>query len=237
MLTKSQKGTTFFCFSPPVMIATCIIEVVLLIYTLYRYKLNRVTQLAVAMLFSLALFQLAEYNVCGGMGLRAAEWSRVGFVAITMLPVLGVHLIQTVSGKGSKIITWAAYATAAMWAIIFGFTERAFSGHVCEGNYVIFQLKEGLTNPYSAYYYGWLLVGIIMALQFAASATKKVREALILVVVGYLVFLVPTITANTINPDTIGGIPSIMCGFAVLFALILTFAIMPRIAKRKKQKS
>ena len=40
-------------------------------------------------------------------------------------------------------------------------------------------------------------------------------------VVGYLVFMVPTITANALNPSTLEGLPSIMCGFAVIFAVIL----------------
>ena len=55
-----------YCFSPPVMIATFVIEVSLAIYTLWRYKLNPVTRLTVALLVCLAIFQLAEYNVCEG---------------------------------------------------------------------------------------------------------------------------------------------------------------------------
>jgi hypothetical protein len=58
---------------------------------------------------------------------------------------------------------------------------------------------------------------------------------LLAMVVGYLVFLVPTALANTVAPETRRGIPSIMCGFAVLFALILAVYITPRIGRLRRQ--
>jgi len=80
-----------------------------------------------------------------------------------------------------------------------------------------------------------LLIGIALALNFGEHAKiKKQREALYGMIVGYLVFLLPTAIANTIDPATMAGIPSIMCGFAVLFALILFFYILPRTTKPKK---
>jgi len=51
--------------------------------------------------------------------------------------------------------------------------------------------------------------------------------------VGYLVFLVPTALAYSVSPATRRGIPSIMCGFAVLFALILTLYVLPLAATRR----
>ena len=44
---------------------------------------------------------------------------------------------------------------------------------------------------------------------------------------GYLAFIVPTTAANLINPATLAGIPSIMCGFAVLLAIILAGEVLP----------
>jgi Na+-driven multidrug efflux pump len=79
-----------------------------------------------------------------------------------------------------------------------------------------------------SYYYFWLFVGIGMALYFSLHGLQRIREALILQVFGYLTFILPTAIVNTLNPKTISGIPSIMCGFAVLYALILVFGIVPR---------
>ena len=70
------------------------------------------------------------------------------------------------------------------------------------------------------------------------KATEKIRQALILQVVGFLSFLLPTGIVNTINPKTIEGLPSIMCGFAVIYAFILVFGIVPlTITKRELRKA
>jgi hypothetical protein len=86
---------------------------------------------------------------------------------------------------------------------------------------------------YFGYYYTWLFVGIALSLYFAIKAKSLVREALILQAAGFLVFVLPTGIVNDVSPKTISGIPSIMCGFAVLYALILVFAIVPRSAKAR----
>jgi hypothetical protein len=41
-------------------------------------------------------------------------------------------------------------------------------------------------------------------------------------------FILPTTAANIVDPSTIAGIPSIMCGFAVILAIILTGFVIPR---------
>lgn len=228
-----SKQTTFYCFSPPVMMASFAIEIGLLIYAVIRFKMSVAVRLASAILFLLALFQLAEYNVCGGMGASAAAWSRVGYAAITLLPPLGIHLIQVIAKRNWPIITWLAYLTAAAWVLIFGFSQSAFSGHVCAGNYIIFQLNTSLNYWFYAYYYGWLLAGVYMSTYFAFKAKKTVRKALMLLLVGYFIFLVPTTVVNTLDPQTTDGIPSIMCGFAVMFAFILAFGILPLTGKRR----
>lgn len=223
---KKTNGR-FYCFSPPVMLATFIIEIGLLFYTLFRYKMNTLLRITSALLFFLAVFQLAEYNVCGGFGASATTWSRIGFVAITMLPALGIHLLQTVSGRGWRGIKWLAYGMSMVWVVVFAFSQSAFSGHTCAGNYVIFQLKPSLDGPYFVYYFGWLLAGIYLCAYFARTAKLHIRQALLLQILGYLVFLLPAIIVNSVKPETMAGRPSVMCGFAVLYALIIVFGIIP----------
>jgi hypothetical protein len=229
-----NKKLGFYCFSPPVMIATFAIEIALLVLIVINNKLNESAKLICATLFFLAFFQLSEYFVCGGMGAGALQWSRLGFIAITTLPPLGLHLIHSIANKKSGLIVWSGYAFMSLWIMAFGFSETIFSGHECVSNYVIFQLHDLVGYAYSAYYYGLLLLGIGLALKFGEKVKQKnQKEALYGMIIGYLVFLLPTAIANTINPETMAGIPSIMCGFAVLFALILFFYIIPRVTKPK----
>ena len=117
---------------------------------------------------------------------------------------------------------------------MFGFNKDAFAGHVCAGNYAIFQLTPRLGGLYFGYYYLWLFIGIGLSLYFSIKARMLIRQALILQAMGFLVFVLPTGIVNDLNPQTISGIPSIMCGFAVLYALILVFAILPRALEDQK---
>lgn len=235
MKRNRRGGTLLYCFSPPVMLATFCIEIGLLIYVVMRYKMKPPTRLIVAVLFCLALFQLAEYFVCGGLGTSAEMWSRIGFVAITLLPPLGVHFMRVVSGRGWQGFTWLAYASAAVWIGFFAFGKQTFDNHVCVGNYVIFHLNEGIGGVYFVYYYGWLIFTIISLAYYARSATKHIQAALMLQIFGYLAFILPAMLANTLDTVTISSLPSLMCGFAIIYAATLVFGILPRLRVSERQ--
>lgn len=231
-LSMSRKTETFYCFSPPVMIATFVVEAILLCYVLLRYRLSALGRIVAATLACLALFQFAEYHVCGPQ-LASETWSRVGYVAITLLPALGIHMVHAIAGRRSNRIVGGAYATSLVFAIIFGLSPSTFEGYVCAGNYAVFQLASPLGGLFFLYYYAWLLAGIFLAVRYGQSAKRRIRRALGLQIIGYLSFMIPTGVVNALNPQTIEGIPSIMCGFAVLYALILVFGIVPLVLKKR----
>jgi hypothetical protein len=158
------KSTTLYCFSPPVMVATFVIESILMLYVLIRYKWNALTRLIASVLFLLATFQLAEYQVCSNGG-GVSHASRIGFIAITLLPAIGIHIISLI------------------------------------------------------------------------SSTKKTCQILMYFIFGYLVLLIPTGLVNAIDPRTINGIPSIMCGFALVYALVLAGGVAPLALKKRSYRS
>jgi hypothetical protein len=237
-----RASTQLNCFSSPVMLATFAIETILAAYAIWRYKFSPLVKLIVLNLVGLGFFQLAEYHVCtGGEGFSAADWSRAGFVAITLLPPLGLHILHVLADKKAGKLVAAAYTTMMAFVGYFLFASQAFQGYACTGNYVIFQIGNGPAVLYGLYYYGWLLAGIMLGVRWAneQKASKKIVaqkriESIRGLIIGYLVFLVPTAIANSVNPETRRGIPSVMCGFAVLFALVLTFYILPRLAMQRR---
>lgn len=230
---KRLKGS-LACFSPQVMVATFVIEIGLLIYTLVRYKLNKNTRLIALVLLLLAAFQLAEFGICGKNVQDTLLWSRIGYIAITLLPPLGLHLIYKIINKHTDWLLGAAYGTALFFVFMFGFSDSAFAAQICTSNYAIFHLVPPLGGFFFAYYYGWLFTGIGLSLYHYKKSKKPAQTALFYQAIGYLSFLVPTGIINMINPETMNGIPSIMCGFAVLYALILTLKIAPSLDLSKK---
>ncbi|HEU5122318.1 MAG TPA: histidine kinase N-terminal 7TM domain-containing protein [Candidatus Saccharimonadales bacterium] len=223
------KTDRLYCFSPPVMIATFALELVFAIYILLRYKLTPVSRLAVFVLVGLAIFQLAEYNICEGVwGVDSLTWARIGYIAITFLPPLGLHLAVKITGKKQTFLTGAAYISAIIFSSIFLFIGQGLSGEQCLGNYVIFDMASWVVWPYAIYYYGILFTSVAYALYNARHSKKKsIAHALYALTLGYLAFIIPTTTVNLIDPSTVAGIPSIMCGFAVILAVILTGRVIP----------
>lgn len=220
------------------MIATMITEVSLALYTLWRYKMSVMTRLALVTLICLATFQLAEYYVCTGIGSMAVPWSRIGFVAITALPPLGVHIMHRLAGKPNRSLIQVGYASMTAFMAFFLLSPGTFTGHQCTGNYVIFQFTANVTGLYAIYYFGWLLTGMALGVKWANELKAKGKSKLTQLqsvqglILGYLVFLVPSALSMTIRPDARRGIPSVLCGFAVLYALILALYIMPRAAEK-----
>lgn len=222
---KKYQGK-LYCFSPPVMLVTFLIEFTFAFYVLWRYKMTAVTRLASAILVSLGTFQLAEYMVCGGLGLSHMEWTRVGYVVITLLPAFGIHMLVKLAGKKMPLLVGAAYASCAAFVGFYIIGTSAITGNQCYANYAVFYTNHAVSQWFTAYYYGWLMVGTYLAWQWGMQ-NPKIRNTLHSMMLGYLVFLVPTTAFNIIDPSTLKGIPSIMCGFAVLLAFVIVLKVLP----------
>lgn len=238
-MRSKKTNNIFYCFSPPVMIATFFIEMALVMYTLFLRKLNKSTKIGVVLIMCLAIFQLAEYGVCEAYG-TASLMSKLGFIAITMLPPLGLHLVTTIAKRRYKFIILGAYLLGFSWIMMFVF-GNIMSGSVCEGNYVIFNIAEPYEGIYYLYYNTLLLLAMGLGLSFAQKKrkpTKNIRLALHSLVIGYLAFIVPSIVFTLVN-DYKGNdspLPSVMCGFAITLALILATRTIPLTSERKKLK-
>jgi hypothetical protein len=234
---RLRKSNTFYCFSPPVMIATFLIEMSFALYAIWRYQLNKLTRLLVATLVFLAIFQFIEYFVCTTGNSYGGILSRVGYISITMLPPLGIHIIATLKKfRYDKQLVVAAYASAALFISWFLFFSSSLTSHVCQGNYVIFHVKQGAVLLYALYYYGFVIGGLLLSAILASKTTKsKTKQALYGMSLGYAGFIVPTTTANILDSSTIAGIPSIMCGFAVILALVIVLIVLPNAGTLRKR--
>lgn len=235
-MKRNSSPTTLFCFSPPVMLATFLIEICFAVYIIWRYKMTTISRLIVAILVFLAIFQGAEFMICGGAGVTGGTWSRLGYAAITMLPPLGLHLVHELSGKKASWLVGAAYASAAAFIYYFAFVTHAISGETCYANYVVFNAARGSIWWYAAYYYGWMLLAIGLGWAWSHTLESHRKPALFSLITGYLLFIVPTTTLNIIDPATISGIPSIMCGFAVILAFVLTLKVAPEAVIKREDR-
>jgi hypothetical protein len=218
---------TFYCFSPLIMIATFAIEVSLAVLLFVRYRVTRFGKVAGIVMILLATFQLAEYRICTTSGVDPLLWARIGFVAITLLPLAGLYLVSLISHKPHFLKL--GYASAIGFVIYFIFVPKSITGAICGGNYVLFNTSNDLYRLYGFYYLGLLLLGVWESTEKIASLRRRTSSKRILqwLIVGYLSFMGPMGTLYVLFPSTRNAAASIMCGFALVLAFILAFKIVP----------
>lgn len=238
LTNKNKKGYVLNCFSPTIMVITFILEMLLAIYAFIKSrKANSDTGIVIILVF-LAIFQLSEYQICGGFD--ELFWSRLGLFVITFLPVLGLYLISKLR-KESSILKFG-FIFAIAFAVFFALIPRSVSGATCGGNYIIFDIESNIHNLYGYYYMGFLFLGIWQAMIGVNSKNNKhdIKKALKWFIIGYLSFILPLTLVYIFIPITRIAVASIMCGFAVVFAFILTFKVAPiyhaNVKSNKKNK-
>jgi hypothetical protein len=226
MLSQMKDQRTLYCFSPPVMIATFVIEIILAIIVFIRYRVTRFGKSAGLVLVLLATFQFAEYRICTTTEIPLL-WSRIGFVAITLLPLMGLYLVSLVSHKPHFLKL--GYVTAGGFVFYFIFVPKSITGAICGGNYVIFNTSNDLYRLYGFYYLGFLLLGIWESVEKIASLKRRTTSKKVLqwLIVGYISFMGPMGLAYIFLPATRNAAASIMCGFALTLAFILGLKIVP----------
>jgi hypothetical protein len=230
MKTLSPDRNKLYCFSPEVMLATFLIEVFLAIYVFVRYRMTNFGRISIGILLLLAGFQIVEYQICTGV--NSIFWSRLGFVIITLLPVLGVHLIYLITGKNHFLKF--GYALMTVFVLNYAFAENALTSPAfCTGNYIIFYSRPGIDWLYVGYYSLFLFLGIWEAAE-GFMANKQNRIILGWTIMSYAVIILPTAIISILSPITRSAIPSIMCGFALILAFILTFKVVPLYHKSLK---
>ena len=117
-------------------------------------------------------------------------------------------------------MVWCSYGC-------YNFKKERRKAGACLGNYVIFENRDEFYPIYAGYYYGLLITAIVYAYIQSKAAAKNIRQSLYSLMIGYVLFMVPTTLVNIVDPSTISGIPSIMCGFAVLLAATLAGKVLP----------
>jgi hypothetical protein len=209
------------------MLATFAIELLFAALVFIRYRVTRFGKVSVLVLALLAVFQFAEFRICTTPGEISKLWPRIGFAAVTLLPLAGLYLVSLVSRKPHFLKL--GYATAIGFGAYFVFVPKSISSAICGGNYIIFNASNDFHLLYGIYYLGFLLLGIWESIEHIESLTRASRAKSVLqwMIIAYISFMGPMAATYLLFPVTRNAVASIMCGFAVAMAVILTFKIVP----------
>ncbi len=223
-----HPSTTLRCFSPEVILATFALEFLLAVYAWWRYRLTAFGRLSSIFLLLLAGFQLSEYAIC--QGADPALWTRLGFVCTAFLPILGIDFVTRLRRMKYPMV-WG-YALASAFSVVLLLSPGLFGAAECTGRFVAFRTASaGFDALYATYYLAVLFLGIGLAWQGLAQPGAH-RRALIWILVGYAAFMLPTFAVYFLTAFGSPSVASVLCGFAVLMAIILVLRILP-LAHRK----
>lgn len=212
------------------MMGTFIIEAALALWVVARYRLDTFGRMATSILLLLATFQAVEYSICEISTDRI--FAVIGYIAITWLPAIALHLAIKLS-RGPFIGAVPGYLLAALWTGLFVLYPSIIQTVSCSGNYTVLSLTDPYAVLYGFYYYGLLVAGLVISIFGRTKSPVDMRQARGWLALSYLLMMVPTYAVNTLNPETVRAIPSIMCGFAVTFAIILALRIMPLVGTKR----
>ena len=86
---------------------------------------------------------------------------------------------------------------------------------------------------YSIYYFGVIAVTVGIGLLQLRKANILIKRNILWLIAGYAVFIIPVAILTITHPDSRQAIPSILCGFAVLFAVVLVTKVCRGVLKKR----
>ena len=178
----------------------------------------------------LGIFQLSEYMLCKTNNIEL--WGKIGAASITLLPALGLHLITYFTKKNKWMIAGYVFGISII-ILIFLLPSLTIDAHFT-GKFVVLLPQSFYKQIFTVYYIGFLLIGT-WAIIYSLMTQNKNHQELIWMLAGYMAFILPTIIVYMLFETTRQGVPSIMCGFAIFLALVLTFKVIPGFNKKSKK--
>ena len=227
------------CFTPIVSLSTAIIEWILATILIVFFKKTNLRIYFAGLIYVLGLYQYTEFMLCTtGYPLL---WAKIGFITYTFLPAMALHSVLRVLKRNAKLI-WI-YLIPILTSLIAIITSNFIASAECTSLFVqvriVLMEQSGIIQNmaywiYMLYYFGFLVIALGFILKdYFRQRSKIKKEIEIVEIVGAFMMLGPTLLLVVILPYLDARFPSILCGFAIFFA-IATFVIAYLETKLKK---
>lgn len=182
------------------------------------------------MIALLAAYQSMEFLMCQ-VGLQDSFYPFLAFVIISFLPPLNLLLAFTVTRNqnlNAKIIL--IFIPAITFSVYYLFVIPNFIVAKCTVLYASYHYPLG--DLFGAFYYLPILISIILLIKFISRTDNKKQKVIAKVLFYGAIFIsIPSLIGFTLiftagNYSIISSIESIMCKFAFVYAIILSFVCL-----------
>lgn len=211
------------------------IELLLLINLISFSEKNRFNITATIIIGLLFLYQLVEFIICM-VGLDSSVFVYIGFVIISYLPPLGLILIASLNNVSTRLL-YLLFIPAILFTVYYGLVINDFTVTSCSVLYATYNYPLG--DLYGAIYYLPIIVTLVWLIKTSRSAAdKKIKTISSIILFGYIFTSIPVIIAFILraskNYYLLSMIESIMCKFALILALCLSFAALYNPGKKNE---
>lgn len=202
------------------------IEFLLLFNLLVFIEKNRVNIIAMLMIGLLAAYQSMEFLMCQ-VGLQDSFYTFLAFVIIGFLPPLNLLLALTLTRNIDLAFKWfLIFIPAIIFSIYYLFVIPEFVVTSCTVLYASYHYPLG--DLFGAFYYLPILISIILFARFIPKTNDKKKKIIAKVLLFGSIFIsLPVLLGFTLmilnNYSIISAIESIMCKFAFIYAVCLSF--------------
>lgn len=198
------------------------VEFLLLFNLLIFAEKNRLNKIAIIMIALLAAYQTMEFLMCQ-VELQSAFFPYFAFIIISFLPPLNLNLTLSLT------LTRAGYLIflpAILFSIYYTFVIPEFAVTSCTVLYATYHYPLG--DLYGFFYYVPILISIIL---LALYLKKEIEKKKILIgkvlLFGAIFISIPPVLGFILmfagSYAVISAMESIMCKFAFVYALCLSF--------------
>jgi hypothetical protein len=197
----------------------------LLLFNLFVFaEKNKLNKIAITMIALLAGYQMVEFLMCQ-IELQSAFFPYFAFVIISFLPPLNLLLALTLN-KNISTQFFLIFIPAIIFSIYYTFVIREFAVTSCTVFYATYHYPLG--DLFGFFYYLPILISIILLILFIKKESdKKKRLVGKVLLFSSVIISIPPILGFILmfagSYALISAIESIMCKFAFVYAVCLTF--------------
>jgi len=197
-------------------------EFLLLFNLLIFAEKNRLNKIAITMVALLAAYQMLEFLMCQ-VELQSSFFPYFAFVIISFLPPLNLTLSLT---HTLKSLFYLIFIPAIIFSVYYTFIIPEFVVTGCTVLYATYHYPLG--DLFGLFYYLPILISIILLAMFVKKENEKKKRIVGKVLLFGAVFIsIPPVLGFTLmfagSYSLISAMESIMCKFAFVYALCLSF--------------
>jgi len=202
------------------------LEFLLLFNLLIFVEKNKLNKIAITIIALLAGYQTMEFLMCQ-VELQSSFFPYFAFVIISFLPPLNLLLALThTRNLALTLVVSLIFLPAILFSIYYTFVIPEFAVTSCTVLYATFHYPLG--DLYGFFYYLPILISIMLLALFVKKGGDKKKRLIEKVLLAGSIFIsIPPVLGFILmfagSYSLISAMESVMCKFAFVYALCLSF--------------